>query len=93
MWQKQPRFKGLYKPIGEVQICRILTNKANIGHILHTKRKEAIYGFFPRAGENREENRSPYRAYFTLMPITPVLFLSNPLLCFINVVFPIDKYP
>jgi hypothetical protein len=29
------RFKRLYKPLDEVQICRILTNGAIIGHILH----------------------------------------------------------
>jgi hypothetical protein len=38
-----------------VQICRILAIKARNGRILHTNRKEAFYGFFPKIGENREK--------------------------------------
>jgi hypothetical protein len=42
--QKTARFRGLLKPSGEVQICRISANRAIIGCILHTNRKEWIYG-------------------------------------------------
>jgi len=45
-WRKQPRFKGLYQPLDEVQICRILVNREIIEHILHTTRKKRFYGFF-----------------------------------------------
>jgi hypothetical protein len=34
-WQNTARFKGPYKPIGEVQICGILANRAIIKRILH----------------------------------------------------------
>jgi hypothetical protein len=44
--QKTARFKGLYKPIGEVQICRILSNRAIFERILHKNRKEGFYGVF-----------------------------------------------
>jgi hypothetical protein len=64
MGLNSPRFKGPYKPIGEVQICRILTNGAIIGHILHTKRKEAIYGFFRYWSGNKVKKRSLKWAYF-----------------------------
>jgi hypothetical protein len=32
--------------------------KANIGHILHTKRNGGFYGVFPTAGKNKERNQS-----------------------------------
>jgi hypothetical protein len=64
-WRNSPRFKWPYKPIGEVQICRISEKGAIYCLRFHTNRKEAFYGFFPRADEDREENRSPYRTYFT----------------------------
>jgi hypothetical protein len=48
----------LYKPIGEVQTCLILANRAIIGRILSTNRNKGFYGLFPRAGTNPGENRS-----------------------------------
>jgi hypothetical protein len=54
MWQKTSRFKGPYKPIDEVQICRILANRAIIGLILYRNRKQQFYVVFQNAGENRE---------------------------------------
>jgi hypothetical protein len=64
MGLKTAQFKGPYRPIGEVQICRILPNRAIIGLILHRNRKQRFYEFFQIAGEYREENRSSYRACF-----------------------------
>ena len=55
MWQKTARFKGPYKPIGEVQICRIFQNRAIIGLILHRNRKRRFYEVFQKAGKNREK--------------------------------------
>jgi len=55
MGLKTARFKGPYKPIGEVQICRILANRAIIGLILHRNRKRQFYEVFQKAGENREK--------------------------------------
>ncbi len=63
---KKVRFKGVYKPIGEVQICRILPNRAIIAGILYWNRKGAFYGVFYIAYENQGENRSPNWAYFPL---------------------------
>jgi hypothetical protein len=54
MWQKTARFKWPYKPIGEVQICRILAKRANIECFFHRNRKRRFYEVFQKAGENLE---------------------------------------
>jgi hypothetical protein len=55
MWQKTARFKGPYKPTGEVQICRILPNRVIIGVILHRNRNGRFYEVFQNASKNREK--------------------------------------
>jgi len=65
MGQNSALFKGPYKPLGEVQISRILTNRDLIGHILHTNQKGRFYGVFRYLQIYHEGKRSPYRAYFT----------------------------
>jgi hypothetical protein len=37
---------GLWRPIGDVKICRIFANRAIIGHILHRNRKEGFFRVF-----------------------------------------------
>jgi hypothetical protein len=73
MWQKTARFKGPYKPIGEVQICRILSNWTIIGLILHRNRKRLFYEVFQKADENREKIGARIGLIFPLIRIPDFL--------------------
>lgn len=64
MGPEPARQKGLWRPLGEVQICLILANGAIIGHILDWKGKEQFFGVFRYWPGHRKRKRSPYRAYF-----------------------------
>jgi hypothetical protein len=50
--------------MGEVQICRILTNRPIFDRILHANRKGRQYGVFWECLIYQEEERSPIWAYF-----------------------------
>jgi len=47
-----------------MQFCRILANRAIIGHILDRKRNERFFRVFRYRPGHRRGKRSPYRAYF-----------------------------
>jgi hypothetical protein len=63
---KTAQTKGLWKPIVELQICRILENMAIIGLNLHTNRKEGIIRFFRKWPGWEKGKWSPYMAYSLL---------------------------
>jgi hypothetical protein len=66
MRQKSARFKEFYPPIGDVQPCRILANRAIIGRILHMDRNRGFYGDFLLLEKGYGRRRSPIQAYFPL---------------------------
>lgn len=81
-WQKQPRLQGHWQALGEVQIYRILANRAIIKCIFHTNRKGGFYGFFHIPNYTMRMNLSPNWAYFPVDLHTwflVYLFLHQPL--------------
>ena len=66
MRQKSARFKEFYPPIGDVQPCRILANRAIIGRILHMDRNRGFYGDFLLLEKGYGRRRSQIQAYFPL---------------------------
>jgi hypothetical protein len=72
-WQKPLRLQGPWQAVGEVQIYRILANKAIIKRILHTNRKGGFYGVFHMTDYNKKTNRSPNWAYFPIDLNTRIL--------------------
>lgn len=60
MWQKSPRFKGLWRAFGEVHFCRILAIGAIIERIFYTLKSDGFTGF----SGYRYGKRSPIWAYF-----------------------------
>jgi len=45
MWQKSPRFKGLWRAFGEAHFCRILAIEAIIERIFYTLESDGFTGF------------------------------------------------
>jgi len=62
--QKQPRFKGLWQPMGDMVSCRILANGARFEGIFLHDPIRAFYGVFEDGGNAVGRNRSPIWGYF-----------------------------
>jgi len=65
-WVKTARFKGLWRPPGEVQIALIFENHAKSERIFHRNRKQEVCRDFRRDPGYQKGRRSPIWAYFTV---------------------------